>query len=63
VIARFVEACSVDERIVAAFLGGSLARGGCPRTRRRRRAWSHLPDRTRPVDGTRSRTPARRPRL
>jgi predicted nucleotidyltransferase len=27
VIARFVEACSADERIVAAFLGGSVARG------------------------------------
>ncbi|MGH2540324.1 MAG: nucleotidyltransferase domain-containing protein [Actinomycetota bacterium] len=26
-IARFVEACSADERIVAAFLGGSVARG------------------------------------
>ena len=27
VIARFVELCSADERIVAAFLGGSQARG------------------------------------
>jgi len=26
-IARFVDACSADDRIVAAFLGGSLARG------------------------------------
>jgi predicted nucleotidyltransferase len=28
VIDRFVEACSADRRIVASFLGGSLARGG-----------------------------------
>lgn len=28
VIAHFTDACSADERIVAAFLGGSLARGG-----------------------------------
>ncbi|HJR98163.1 MAG TPA: nucleotidyltransferase domain-containing protein [Actinomycetota bacterium] len=27
-IARFADACSADERIVAAFLGGSVARGG-----------------------------------
>ena len=27
VVARFVEACSADDRIVAAFLGGSVARG------------------------------------
>jgi predicted nucleotidyltransferase len=31
VLARFVEACSTDDRIVAAFLGGSHARGSADR--------------------------------
>src|SRR6266536_1985931 len=30
-IARFIDACSADERIAAAFLGGSVARGEADR--------------------------------